>query len=125
MEKLLFDKTDLTPSVTLNPQANVFEIVGPCLPEDAFSFFDVIIKYLESYSLDSTFNPYTLNITIDYCNSATSKMLLILFDSIAKQQQQQKNIKVVWHCFADDVDLFDTIEEYNEITNVGIETSIK
>jgi SiaC family regulatory phosphoprotein len=122
MGNLLLAQTDLTPSVNFDIVSNIYEIKGQCMPEDAFDFFDKIMLWFKLHSADTNMKPFTLNIYMDYFNSASSKMLMNLFTDIAKYQQQGKAINIIWNCFEDDVDLIDAIEEYIEITSVKIET---
>jgi hypothetical protein len=123
MGNLILAQTDLTPSVQFDIESNVYEIKGQCMPEDAFDFFDKIMLWFKSHCADTSMKLLTLNIHMDYFNSASSKMLMNLFTDISKYQQEGKSITIVWHCYEDDVDLVDAIEEYQEITSVKIETN--
>ncbi len=122
MGNLILAKTDLTPSVQFDIESNVYEIKGQCMPEDAFDFFNQLMIWFKNHCSDENMKPMTLNLFMDYYNSASSKMLLNLFNDISKFQQQGKSIKIVWNCYEDDVDLVDAIEEYKEITAIEIET---
>ncbi len=41
------------PEINLDPQQDVFEILGKSLPEDAKSFYDPVIEWFEEYLIKS------------------------------------------------------------------------
>lgn len=128
MESIILEKDELTPAVNFNKTSKLMKLEGRCIPEDAHTFFVPLITWVtdlfEQPDVQKS-DEYLLDITCDYYNSASAKMLVYLFDKIAEIQKQQYNFKVIWHCNVDDPDLVESINDYMDITGVSIEiTSI-
>jgi len=76
MEKIIIDnQSGDTPKITLDKEANVFEICGKSFPENAVEFYSPVIKWINEYAQSP--NPETIfTINLDYFNSSSSKKIL-------------------------------------------------
>ena len=71
MNELILEKTNDTPFVYLNKNENKFSIGGRSLPENAITFYEPILNWLENYIVNP--NPETVfEFNFEYFNSASS-----------------------------------------------------
>lgn len=97
--------TEDTPEIIFNKGMNQFSITGRSLPEDAFLFYDPIIKWLSDYVKNP--NVYSeLVIGLEYFNSSSVKQLLNLISLFEEIIKTQKEAKIIW-CFSDGDDLME------------------
>lgn len=123
MEKLHYQASERTPEVVLDSSTGLMKLEGKCIPEDAHSFFVPIINWVSGLfeSDESNRNTdYKFEISCEYYNSASAKMLVYLFDKIAEIQKTGYTLNVIWYCSQDDPDLMDSINDYTDITWVNI-----
>lgn len=123
MERLYYEESERTPEVILDHENGLMKLKGKCIPEDAHSFFVPIINWVsELFESDKSDRntDYRFEISCEYYNSASAKMLVYLFDKIAEIQKTGYNLNVVWYCSQDDPDLMDSINDYSDITGVKI-----
>jgi hypothetical protein len=119
MENLLIEGSDETPQVTLNKEAEIFEIAGRSLPEDALEFYDPIVKWIKAYMKDP--NPTTaFSFKLDYFNTASSKVLLDLLTVL----KDIKGIKILWYFNEDDEEILDAGEEFSEQVEAPFEFKV-
>ncbi|TAF65854.1 MAG: DUF1987 domain-containing protein [Cytophagales bacterium] len=76
MNHLTIEKTKKTPSVSFHPQKGIIEISGRSIPEDAFSFYEPLLNWIESYSQDTKNTKTEIVINLDYYNTSSSMYLL-------------------------------------------------
>jgi len=116
MTVLKIESTDDTPGVMLDKANGIFEISGRSLPEDASSFFDPIIAWIENYKKDP--NPNTeFTFKMEYFNTASSKFIQDIILSLEKMN----NIKVVWCFQPDDENMEETGQEFSELVDIPFE----
>lgn len=113
--------TEDTPEVLFNKEINQFYISGRSLPEDAFLFYNPIIKWMSDYAKNP--NAYSeLVIALEYFNSSSVKQLLnliCLFEEIVKAK---KEAKIIW-CFSEGDDLMEIkgLEFKSMVMNIPFE----
>lgn len=108
--------TEDTPKVILDKGAREFELSGRSLPEDALTFYQPILKWLEEYAINP--NPETnFIIKLEYFNTASSKLLLDVLTTL----ENVKNVTVIWYFFEDDEDMEEAGEEFSELVEIPFE----
>jgi len=113
MEILSLPQGNSTPKVLFDAKKGLFSIAGKSMPEDAESFYNPVINYMQEFK-DSQWvesNPIQLDVMLEYYNSASMRFitdLLLVFMEIYKSNN--KNVKVTW--FYDDGD--DLLKEAGE-----------
>lgn len=113
MNAIRIDSTEDTPQVILDKASNEFELSGRSLPEDAASFYQPILDWLEQYANES--NPETnFVIKLEYFNTASSKLLLDVLTAL----EDIDNAKVSWYYFEDDEDMEEAGEEFSDLVDV-------
>ena len=116
MNKLEISGKEDTPTVILDKQAGKFEISGRSLPEDAAEFFRPIISWLEDYAKSP--NPSTtIDIKLEYFNTASSKLIL----DVLTKCEKISGAKVHWYHHEDDEDMQEAGEEFSELIELPFE----
>jgi hypothetical protein len=116
MNAINIEGTEDTPKVVLDKNANVFEISGRSLPEDAAEFYHPILQWLEKYAENA--NPSTnFVVKLEYFNTASSKLIL---DVLTKLEAIQ-NVKISWFYYNDDEDMEEAGQEFSELIDVEFE----
>jgi hypothetical protein len=117
MEVLSIKGTHETPEVLFDKNAGVFTISGKSLPEDVKEFYNPLINWIDEYA--SSPNPETLlKVKMDYFNTASSKMLLEIFEKFKEIHDAGHVIKVDWYYQEDDEDMQDAGEDYADIVEL-------
>lgn len=117
MEVLSIKGSHETPEVLLDKDAGKFSITGKSLPEDVKEFYNPIICWINEYA--GSPNPETvLTIKMDYFNTASSKMILEIFEVIKEIQDAGHKVRIDWYYQEDDEDMQDAGEDYADIVEV-------
>jgi len=120
MEPMYIDGTDETPDVKLDVGKNIFEFTGKSLPEDVITFYNPILEWLDGYA-ENLNDSTQFTFTLDYFNTASSKMILDILMKLEEFQDKGKEVKVKWNYAEDDEDMQEAGEEYAEIVDVPFE----
>ncbi|MHC1704636.1 MAG: DUF1987 domain-containing protein [Tenuifilaceae bacterium] len=114
MEVISIKGTQETPEVLLDSNKGIFEISGKSLPEDVKEFYNPILKWFDEYANNP--NPQTiLKIKMDYFNTASSKMILELFEVVKKAHTSGKETIIEWYYQEDDEDMQDAGQDYSDL----------
>jgi len=117
MNKLFVDATSITPRVEFNKHENIFRIEGKSLPEDVKNFYLPLIQWFDQYILDP--NPTTnLYIDLEYFNTSSSKMILIILNKIRDIQKKGHQVLVTWSYPPHDAEIEESGEEFAELLNI-------
>ncbi|NJM14240.1 MAG: DUF1987 domain-containing protein [Bacteroidales bacterium] len=112
--------TEDTPTITLDPEKEVFEISGRSLPEDVAQFYDPILAWLDEYAeAPNAATNFAFKLT--YFNTASSKLLLDILLKLEELSEAGNNVKVLWYYPEDDEDMQEAGEEFNEIVDLTFE----
>ena len=99
------EKTEDTPEIELSNDK--LTITGRSLPENVTSFYGQLLKDVEGKT------NFTVNVKLEYFNTATSKILLDLFYLL-----EDKTNLINWYYDQDDEDMFDAGVEYSELLDI-------
>jgi hypothetical protein len=117
MNKLKIEQTSDSPLVNLDTKKEYFEIKGRLIPEDPNKFFNPIIEWCENYIKDP--NPQTtINLSIEYTNTSSSKALLQVLKIFEKLNMVDSSVSVNW--FFVDEDMMETAQDYKSILKMPI-----
>lgn len=114
MDALNIKGTAETPSIIFDSNANVFEITGKSLPEDVKEFYNPVLRWMKSYS-ESPNSKTVLKVKMEYFNTASSKMLLELFEIVDEMYKSGKDVEIEWHYMEDDEDMHDAGNDYADM----------
>jgi len=120
MEVIKIEATDETPAVILDAANGIFEFSGRSLPEDAASFFDPILEWLDGYIASP--NPESNFVfKLDYFNTASSKLILDIMLKLDEIQKDDNKPIISWYFKKEDEDMQEAGEEYADL----VETELK
>jgi hypothetical protein len=126
MRKLIFEKTESSPKVILDPDKNYFEISGESRPADVGSFYGEVLRWLDDYSLlllksQEIADPVVFNFDLEYFNSSSAKYILDFCKQIAAVRSKGRSIGVNWKYEEDDVDMYEAGKEMSRIAKLPFE----
>jgi len=117
MEIVNIEATDETPKVILDTTTGQFEFSGKSLPEDVTMFYNPILDWLDTYSLEPN-DKAVFVFKMDYFNTASSKLILDILMKLEEVHEENESITVEWHYREDDEDMEEAGEEYADIVEV-------
>jgi len=117
MDTLYIKGTAETPTVNFDAKVNTFEISGKSLPEDVKEFYHPILKWLVEYC-QSPSDSTILKVRMEYFNTASSKMILELFELLNKLHLSGKNVAIEWYYQEDDEDMMDAGNDYADMLDL-------
>ena len=97
------------------------KIIGKSFPEDPVTFYEPLIEWIQKLKNNC---PPTINMTVklDYFNTSTSKLLLLLFKRLEDIFLSGKSkIKITWLYNKNDEDQLDSGIDYESIIEIPFE----
>lgn len=115
MDRLYIEKTKGTPMIDFNPDNNVLKIEGQSYPENAFKFYEPVLKWIDEF-LENTQGEILIEIDfhLPYINSSSSKCIMMLLERFDSAYSDGRNIKVNWYYDADNESSLECAEEFKE-----------
>ncbi len=114
MQELIIDATKSSPRVHFDPSRHVLEMAGESYPENASKFYAPLFDWLTAYLAGLGEEPVTVNLTISYFNSSSSKALMNLFDMLDESCRVGRRITVNWIYDPDNETALECGEEFKE-----------
>lgn len=108
MEDLTITATKQTPAIDFKLNG-LLKIEGRAYPENAAQFFDPLIDFIVELEV----NDVTLDINLEYINTASSKKLMHMLQ-VVDDMENVNSILVNWHYEEGDEDSIETAEIYEE-----------
>ncbi len=96
MKNIIIEATKSSPLVSLNPQTRILTLVGESYPENAAKFYTPVIEWIDAFLKQENKDPVTVNITLHYFNSSSSKILMDIFDRLDNAHQNGTPVTVNW-----------------------------
>lgn len=113
VNKLLIEQTKATPKVDFDPVTGVLRIEGQSYPENAFRFYESVFVWVDEYLAQSG-TPLTVEITLSYLNTSSSKCMLMLLDRLEESFKSGRGVILNWACDADNESEWECAEEFKE-----------
>ncbi len=121
MDNLNLAGTEDTPAIVIDISKELFQISGRSLPEDVTSFYKPVLEWLDLFS-ESPSKNLTLDVKLEYFNTASSKILLDILMKLEEIHQASSSVILVnWHYEHKDDDMLEAGEEYKELVEVPFE----
>ncbi len=114
MENLIIEETKYTPSINLNTQKGLIELVGKSYPENTFEFYKPMMDWVEEYFNGNEQPKTTINFEIIYFNSSSSKLFFDFFDLIEEMREAGKYTEINWIYDKDNDSALETGEDFKE-----------
>ena len=126
MRKLIFEKTENSPNVILDPEKNLFEISGESRPPDVGTFYGEILRWLDDFTahilkLPANRKPVVFTFDLEYFNSSSAKYILDFCKQIALVKSKGGNVQVIWKYEEDDADILEAGQEMSRIAKITFE----
>ncbi len=123
MRSLHVHRTETTPEVDFDPEANSFKICGESRPENIRKFYETIFDWFDDYFIflsDSGIQPnINLQMAFEYFNTSTAKMiydlLIRLSDNVKKTSGK---IMITWQYDSLDEDILESGKELQRFTGL-------
>lgn len=111
--------TERTPAIILDKSGATGRIkfLGRSLPDDARSFYQPIITWIDDYFQDPN-ETTVISFDLEYFNTSSSKMLLQIIRKLRKLEKQNKKLTVEWYYLEDDEDILESGVTFQELTNI-------
>ncbi len=120
MEPYIIQKTEDTPSIDFNINAGVFCIAGRSLPENAIEFYRPLFNWVENSLSSSEGRALSVNIRLEYFNTASSKQIAKLF-LLLEEFITKHNIVINWFYEKEDNDMLISGSQYAKFLNLKFE----
>lgn len=124
MDILKIDGSKQTPEVNFNPSTGILSISGRSIPENTFEFFNPILVWLEEYTNQAQ-SKTIINIDLEYFNTSSSKYILEILKRLKAILAIGKDVLVKWYYDADDEEMMETGEDYEDVSNLPFEIIAK
>jgi hypothetical protein len=113
MENLLINKTDKTPSIKFNTDGEL-RIEGRSIPENSIEFYQGVISWLTEFKKTNP-KKIDLHVSLEYFNSSSGKLLLILFRHLEQIKKEGYDAKIYWYHVENDEDMAEAGQDYESI----------
>lgn len=121
IDNLTLEGSNKTPEVKFNGNTGTLEISGKSIPENSFGFYQPLMTWLDSY-IAAPQPQTTINISLEYFNTSSSKCLLDLFRKLSALKNSGKSqVKVLWHHEEDDEDMMEAGQDYSSLVDIPFE----
>jgi len=121
LSPLILQETKHTPEIRFENSSGLLRIKGRSFPEDAHSFYNPIMNWIDNYVLQSADDTY-LEIFLEFFNTSSSKYFLEIFKKLKKiETYRNKNVTVRWFYEKGDEDMYETGIDYRDISNLNFE----
>jgi ABC-type amino acid transport substrate-binding protein len=110
MDNLHIAATSTSPEIDFQFDRNVLTFRGESYPENAAAFYAPVIEQLRAYLAGCSDAVITVEVTLTYFNSSSTKMLFSVFDALDQAASSGNRVVVRWFRDAED----ETILEFGE-----------
>ena len=110
MDNLHIAATSTSPEIDFQFDQNVLTFRGESYPENAAAFYAPVIERLRAYLAGCSDAVITVEVTLTYFNSSSTKMLFSVFDALDQAASSGNSVLVRWYRDAED----ETILEFGE-----------
>lgn len=105
MKPFVCEKKTDTPQITFKPETGELLIKGRSLPENAESFYQPVLDWMEAYLAEEPAE-ITLTIDLEYFNSSSVKQLLNLLILLENQVVNDRKVLIIW-CYDEEDELME------------------
>ncbi len=117
MDKFISEKTNYSPRIVFDPSMNYFEISGMSRPENTINFYKPVIEWLREF-FKRPDSEMILNFRMVYFNTASSKLLLSIVNTLEQAHKEGKKVEVLWSYEIGDEDMHEAGLEFKEIAQI-------
>ena len=118
MEELRYTATKNTPEVILNPEGKI-KIRGRSIHENAVDFFAPVEEWVSEYIL-SPANVTSVEIALDYFNSASAKVFISILQKVTYVTLKHKKFVINWYYEEGDEDILERGEYFASVLDIPV-----
>lgn len=119
MEVFFCEQSAKTPFIQFDPGTGKFEMKGKSIPENSKGFYQSLYDWLDQYVSHAAPNT-TLDIQLDYFNTASAKCIVDLFKKLENIEKLGKSKVIInWHYNEDDGDMQEAGQDYQSIIKLN------
>lgn len=116
MQKFVLEADELLPGIFFDKETRKFKVFGRSCPVNAFEFYEPIFTWLDAY-LKEPLEETKVEFFLNYINTASSKMILKLFNKLEELILLGKNVYISWF-YTEDDDMLETGEEFENVLDL-------
>jgi hypothetical protein len=110
MENLFIAATATSPEIDFRFDQNLLALRGESYPENAAAFYAPVMEQLNAWLAGCADAAITVEVTLTYFNSSSTKMLFGMFDALDRAASSGNRVQVNWYRDEED----ETILEFGE-----------
>jgi hypothetical protein len=110
MENLFIAATATSPEIDFRFDQNTLALRGESYPENAAAFYAPVMEQLNAWLSSCAETQITVEVTLTYFNSSSTKMLFAMFDALDRAASSGNGVEVNWYRDEED----ETILEFGE-----------
>jgi hypothetical protein len=114
MEDFYITASPTSPEIQLRVTAHSLSIKGESYPENAAAFYGPVIERVQAFLDTCTQATVTVNISLAYFNSSSTKMLFSLFDLLNTAALANNQVCLNWFHDEDDDTMFEFGQELRD-----------
>lgn len=111
MEDLTITASPSSPEIECRFSANTLSIKGESYPENAAAFYGPVIARVQAYLDTCALATITVNVSLAYFNSSSTKMLFSLFGMLNQAALANNIVQLNWFHDEDDDTMFEFGQE--------------
>ena len=116
MDDIIKSNARKTPEIVLNDEKGLIEMKGSSIMEDAKAFYDPMMKWLYEYV--SKPKDTLVNVDLEYFNTSSAKVLLIIFKTLSTIQKSGCKVNVNWYYEEDDEEIFESGSSFSTMSKI-------
>ena len=97
MENLFIAATATSPEIDFRFDQNLLSLRGESYPENAAAFYAPVMERLNAWLASCTDAAITVQVTLTYFNSSSTKMLFSMFDALDRAASSGNRVEVNWY----------------------------
>lgn len=118
MENLVIKATEQTAEVILDAKEGKILFSGVSIPEDSYTFFTPILRWIEQYS-ERPQSKTTASFNIMYCNTSSSMYISEILRKLRKIKNMTNDVEIIWYYEEDDDDMRLLGEDFKRISQLN------
>ncbi|GAB4128974.1 MAG: DUF1987 domain-containing protein [Raineya sp.] len=118
MENLIVKASEQTAEVMLDALAGKIEFSGVSIPEDSYSFFTPILRWIDQYN-EKPQKKTVAAFNIMYCNTSSSMYISEILRKLRKLKNSGNEVEVNWYYEEDDDDMRLLGEDFKRISQLN------
>lgn len=118
MENLVIKATEQTAEVVLDANAGKIEFSGVSIPEDSYSFFTPILRWIDQYN-EKPQKKTVASFSIVYCNTSSSMYISEILRKLRKIKTTGNEVEINWYYEEEDDDMRLLGEDFKRISQLN------